>query len=97
MTTWFPVVCPTCGYKMDGHSAVGEEDAVPSAGALSICIACGALAVYQDVLGALHLRQPTGEEREAALAQPEVVAVMVAQREARSARRDWPRGPRETS
>ena len=95
MTTWFPVTCPTCGYKMDGHSAIGEEDAVPSAGALSLCIACGSLAVYADVLGQLVLRQPTGEERGEALQIPTLVAAMFAHRQARAANPDWPTGPNE--
>lgn len=95
MTTFFAATCPTCGYRMDAHSAIGGEDAVPAAGSLSVCIACGALAVFEPVLGTLALRQPTHEETEAALADPVLVAAMFAQRRARAADATWPRGPLE--
>lgn len=95
MTTFFATTCPTCGYRMDAHSAVGTEDATPTDGNLSVCIACGSLAIYASVLGTLTLRQPTAEEREEALQDPTLLAAMFAQRQARAENPDWPKGPNE--
>lgn len=95
MTTHFPATCPTCGYRMDSHSAIGYEDAVPSAGDRSVCIACGSLAIYATALGSLTLRQPTDEEREETLRDPILVAAMIAHRQARANDPSWPRGPAE--
>lgn len=96
MTTFFPVSCPTCGYRMDAHSAVGTEDATPKPGDRSVCLACGALAIYHQVLGSLVLRLPTHDETEESLGDPTVVGAMFAHRQARATYAgEWPRGPRE--
>jgi len=96
MTSYFAASCPTCGYQMDAHSAVGYEDAVPSTGDWSVCLACGALMIFQRTFGKLTLRLPTDAERDAALQDDVVVAAMFAQRAARTANEDdWPRGPKE--
>lgn len=96
MTTLFEAPCPTCGYRADAHTAVGDEDAVPKPGDVSLCIACGALAVYEPVMGsALVLRLPTTEERDEFLANDLIVKAMLAQREGRATMPNWPRGPRE--
>lgn len=99
MTRWFPAKCPTCGYQMDGHSAIGNEDATPSDGDYSICIACGSLAVYVWVtaLGSFILRRPTDEEHDVAMRNDMLVAAMMAHRQARATDPNWPRGPLETA
>lgn len=98
MTTFFAARCPTCGYVMDAHSAVGDEDAVPSAGDRSVCLACGALAIYETVLGTLRLRLPSHDETEESLGDPTLVFAMFAHRQARAENLDeWPRGPKETA
>lgn len=95
MTTAFPATCPTCGYRVDAHSAIGTEDATPKPGDISICIACGSLAAYAPALGTLVLRPLTAEENEEALQDPRLVAAMFAHRQARASKPDWPRGPKE--
>lgn len=99
MTTWFPVKCPTCGYQMDGHSAIGDEDATPDEGDVSVCIACGSIGVYvwMTALGGFILRKPTPDEHESFMRNPTLVAAMVAHRQARATHPDWPRGPLETT
>ena len=56
--------CPWCGYRHEVASAVGGDGPrKPDAGSISICIACGEVAVFElDFLG-LRLREPTDEER----------------------------------
>lgn len=51
-------ICPTCSYEMDCASCL-DDDAAPSAGAFSICIRCGSLAVFDD---ALRLVIPSAEQ-----------------------------------
>ena len=93
MTTLFPATCPICGYQVDAHSAVGEHDAIPSDGAISICIACGEPSVFTAVLGgALALRRPTPAERDDILRDDTVISVMLAHRQAREQDPNWPRG-----
>lgn len=96
MTSYFAASCPSCGYEMDAHSAVGHHDAVPGTGDWSVCLACGQLLIYRRVFGKLSLRLPTDVELQEALQDPVVVATMLAQRDARSKNEnDWPRGPKE--
>lgn len=40
--------CPHCRKKLDGYTSVGEPDAVPEPGALSICGYCGTFGVYVE-------------------------------------------------
>lgn len=98
MTTEFPATCPTCGYRMDAHSAIGDHDAVPKDGDFSICIACGSPAIYTwlEGLGILALRQPTASENVEAMRDDRIIAAMLAHRQARASKPDWPRGPKET-
>ncbi|MDY7815394.1 hypothetical protein U0F71_06655 [Burkholderia pseudomallei] len=57
------LTCPHCGAHNDRHSAVterGEPPTAPSDGAVSICISCGELAIFD-----MHercLRLPTIDE-----------------------------------
>lgn len=50
-------VCRRCGYKLDG--ALGITTQFPEAGALSICINCAAVAIFNE---RGELRPPTTEE-----------------------------------
>ena len=50
--------CPACGYQVDAVSEV-DGNAVPEKGDISICLNCGAIAIFKDDL---TLRKPTGEE-----------------------------------
>lgn len=59
--------CPGCGYVSDSDSYIGgpdEKPKRPNVGDLSVCIACGDVALYQrDFVGQLELRAPTPDER----------------------------------
>lgn len=55
--------CPACGYKFDAATGLGTDDA-PDGGAVSICLACGALGIYAVVLGVLTVRATTPDEHE---------------------------------
>lgn len=60
--------CPACGYRFEVASQVGrpdDEPSRPSAGAISICIACAEPAIFEDDFVGLRLRKPTDEERAA--------------------------------
>jgi hypothetical protein len=51
--------CAKCGYKMDQASDAFGEDK-PKPGDLSVCLNCGAIAVFGENL---QLREPTPEEK----------------------------------
>lgn len=56
--------CPACGYVFDDQTAIGGDGPrQPTAGSISICIACGEPGIYVDDMLGLRIRQPTDEER----------------------------------
>lgn len=55
-----PLHCRTCGSKVDDFTPVGDDDAVPEAGNVSVCLYCGTLSIYTGE--GLNLRMPTPEE-----------------------------------
>lgn len=60
--------CPFCAYRHDGASFVGrpgEPRVKPHAGAVSVCIACGKVSVFEDDFVGLRLREPNAEEQTA--------------------------------
>lgn len=69
-TTFTPVVkCLRCGHKIDAATDVGHG-AVPTEGDVSVCLHCGALAIFSKDL---TLREPTPEERLEASLHPDVI------------------------
>lgn len=54
--------CWNCGRVHDGATAPGEPEATPGPGDFSLCIYCGAIAIYDTVNSIFGLRQPTAEE-----------------------------------
>ena len=61
--------CPSCGYKFD--AATGLRDAkTPDEGAVSICLACGALGIFTYVLGRLTVRATTPAEHDELILDP---------------------------
>lgn len=95
MTTFFAAFCWSCGYAMDAHSAIGDRDATPGDGDVSICLACGEPGIYQSVLGGLVIRRPTDTERTDILQDPTIISTLLAHRAAIEQNpTDWPRGPR---
>lgn len=91
----FMTECPSCGYKHDSHSAIGDDDASPDPGSISICLACGDVSIYAGEVGALYLREATQEEREEILKDSEIVRAMTILRDLKSIRKSWPKGPKE--
>jgi hypothetical protein len=51
--------CLTCGYVTDAVTSVSDEGARPKEGDVSFCLACGALAIFDDDL---RFRAATAEE-----------------------------------
>lgn len=60
--------CPKCGYNLDTHTCVSEEDAKPSPGDVGICLECKTILVYDENLLS---REPSNEELEMFKAEPE--------------------------
>lgn len=55
-----PSNCPACGKRLDAGSVLGEEGrAEPTPGAWCMCFACGAIAIYDQLM---RFRVPTGGE-----------------------------------
>lgn len=75
-TTPLPgVKCLSCGYQFDASTAAGQDDraAVPKNGSVSLCIQCGAVAIFtRTVFGAYGLRLPTLAETADIDADPEI-------------------------
>lgn len=42
--------CPVCHYEMDAATCVEKQEAEPSAGDLSVCLNCGAMLQFNDIL-----------------------------------------------
>lgn len=58
--------CPSCGYRAEAASQIGRrgtERVRPHAGAVSLCIACGLFALFEDDFVGLRLRPPTTVEQ----------------------------------
>jgi hypothetical protein len=51
--------CPECGYKMDRTTAAFGQEGEPMEGDISMCLACGAPAIFRNDL---TVRAPTEEE-----------------------------------
>lgn len=61
--------CPACGYLFDAATGLGDATE-PNDGAVSICIACGALGIFTHALGQLTVRPATPDELDALRANP---------------------------
>lgn len=85
--------CPACGYKHDAASPLAGDDHVPTAGSISLCMACGEPAVFtgSEAFG-YGLRPATAEERASILAQDDVIKAREVIAFARVVKPDWPRG-----
>lgn len=68
--------CPTCERPLDSHGSLEGHDR-PEAGDQTICIGCGAIAIYDFKL---RLRYPTDEELREALRDPQVRRLRAIQR-----------------
>jgi hypothetical protein len=71
-----PTRCPYCGYKVDRASHVGEEQASPKPGDVSICMLCANVSLYVDDLG--NVRKATPEEVKELEANPTVAKTQLA-------------------
>lgn len=47
--------CPICGYEMDDATCPAESKVSPSTGDLSVCLNCGELLMFNDILVAKKL------------------------------------------
>lgn len=63
--------CPACGYLSDATSGLGHSHA-PSEGAVTICLACGALGFYALALGRLTIRAATPAEHDVLVEDPRI-------------------------
>lgn len=43
-------VCPVCRYEMDCTTHIGTKPAEPSAGDFSVCLNCGEMLQFNDIL-----------------------------------------------
>jgi hypothetical protein len=87
--------CWSCGYTHDATSALDGDNAIPEPGDVSVCLACGEVAIFAVIMGRLGTREPTRAEREDANHNRGVVTARLIQREARERDPAWPHGPRE--
>lgn len=70
--------CLACDYLIDSATSVITSDELPEEGDISICLRCGALAIFNSDLS---IRQPTEEERNSLQDDPEVVQAQSAIKE----------------
>lgn len=77
--------CPECGYHFDSHASIGRK-AEPKSDDRSICIECGAIAIYQYTPFGLTLRKPTAEELEVSLNDPMIQQVLESWRTVKAGR-----------
>jgi hypothetical protein len=71
--------CPTCGYQMTEHSAVGGDGPrIPKAGDASACIRCGQVLLYVLDMVGLRFRLPTQPELEQLLEEQRIAQVLSA-------------------
>jgi hypothetical protein len=66
-----PSACLHCGKVLDEATCV-DRDALPEAGAATICISCGHIMVFADDMS---LRDPSNEEMIEIAADPRILAV----------------------
>lgn len=66
--------CPSCGAKVDGHSAIGHGEVDPDPGDVSICLYCSGLSIYTPY----GLRVTTDEEWRSIMAQDDVQKALAA-------------------
>jgi hypothetical protein len=77
-----PSPCPLCRLVCDGAMSTGHGQG-PSPGDYSVCLGCGAPLLFDDDLS---LRQPTSDELQAMLEEPEyrkalsAVAIVLSQK-----------------
>ena len=89
-----PAECWKCGYVVDAATSI-DEDATPTEGDVSVCIACGVPGVFVMTDRGLSLSKPTLES-ELEIYQNETVKKLIfAVRYAKSKDPNWPKGPRE--
>lgn len=64
------LVCVSCGHQLDSALDASDGDNTPSDGAVSVCIACGGIAIFasQDD-GTFQLRGLSPQERMSLIAQ----------------------------
>lgn len=63
--------CWSCGAPTDAASSVDlDDDAQPGAGDVSVCMYCGAIAIFTG--HGVDKRQPTAKEHDEAMADPRV-------------------------
>lgn len=67
--------CPACGYLSDATTGVGHNQA-PTDGAVTLCLACGALGFYEHVLGRLTIRPATAAEHDELIQDPQIRQVL---------------------
>lgn len=59
-----PFHCLRCHFECDAASGIGRDPKpAPTAGGVSLCIRCGALAIFEKDGDRLRLRPPTEEEK----------------------------------
>jgi hypothetical protein len=69
-----PYHCLKCGHGFDRASGIGSEPArEPKPGSISLCIRCGAAAVFTD--GPARLRELTADEERDIAADPEIARI----------------------
>jgi hypothetical protein len=73
LTTRVPfTVCPECGHKLD--SATSYQNRKPIEGAISVCVGCGGLAVFN---ADWTLRALTPEEKREVSMQPHITEMQI--------------------
>lgn len=65
--------CFDCNEKLDGFTATDDDAPIPEAGAVSVCLYCGAVAIFTG--NGLERREPTDDERSALDVHPQIVDV----------------------
>jgi len=58
-----PPDCLRCGAELSAFTGVTEDAIIPDNGSVSLCLYCGALAMFVVRDGIISLREPTDEER----------------------------------
>jgi hypothetical protein len=67
-------LCPECHTDNDAATSFEMDDAIPSDGDVTVCLYCGALAIFTDET--TLFRRPTAEERKELLANSDVVSAI---------------------
>jgi hypothetical protein len=77
METPLDADCWKCGYRFEGTTAAFEEGEPPSAGCISVCLNCGALAIFVDRPTGLGLRKPTPAEMLEYGSDPQIISLQI--------------------